>query len=111
MQGSQRKRVIYFLYKNTKFVTRQMTYTAITRAENSVLLLGERKWFNESVNNISRPKKEFLYWRLRAVLPQDYIPDKDERMKVELRKKQALMNEAAAAECGSDDGGDEDYSE
>jgi hypothetical protein len=83
-----------------------MTYTAITRSEEEVLLIGNRENFNKSVNNVPREKREYLYWRLQERLPQDFCPAKDDRMMEELIERQYLYNLAAAADNGCY--GDED---
>jgi hypothetical protein len=108
MQGSQRKNVIYFLHKYSKHVTRRMTYTAITRAQSNVLMIGKPEDFNKSVENMPSKKSEYLYWRLRKYLPQDYIPKKDDQMMKELQERQALLNLLCEQEYG-DYGGDDDY--
>lgn len=120
MQGKQCKLAIYYLDEEccsttngpSSFVTRNMTYTAITRAEERVLLIGRPTHFNRSVNNVPKDKKEYLYWRLRELLPQDFCPVKDDRMMEELLERQRLNNLAAAAENDdSGDYGDEDWSD
>lgn len=113
MQGKQTKKAIYFLGQDwSKFVNRNMTYTAITRAEEEVLLIGSPSNFCKSVNEVPYEKREYLYWRLQQSLPMDFMPIRDDRMMQELIERQQLMNMMAAAEAGSDDdcGPDEDDS-
>lgn len=111
MQGKQCKLAIYYIGdRYSGHVTRNMTYTAITRAEEEVLLIGTRQNFNKSVNNVPKDKKEFLYWRLRQMLPQDFCAEVDTRMQEEIRERQYQNALEAAAEGDgySDEGDDYD---
>lgn len=118
MQGKQCSLVIFFIGQDwSSFLTRNMTYTAITRAEEEVLLIGNPQNFNKSINNIPKDKKEYLYWRLRELLPQDFDPEKDDRMREEIERRIYLNSLLDAAEAGDDyddegdrsDPGDDDY--
>ncbi len=106
MQGSQRKRVIYFLYKCTKFITRSITYTSITRASNSVLIIGEPSSINRSIENISRKKTEHLCGRLRDKLPEDYKVIEEDEMAKELIERENLLDKRFKEEYGEDDNND-----
>lgn len=108
MQGKQCQLVIYFIGQDwSSFLTRNMTYTAITRAEEEVLAIGNPQNFNKSINNVPKDKNEYLYWRLRELLPQDFDPEKDDRMRLEIEERMYRNSLLDAADAGSDD--DEGY--
>lgn len=59
-QGSQFKRVVVAL-SNTKMLDRAWLYTAITRAENELHIVGSRKKFEQAISSLSAHHKRNTY--------------------------------------------------
>lgn len=107
MQGGQRDIVIYYLEIWSNFITRAITYTAITRASKKVVLIGVLDLFCKSILNVNIRRKDSLRLQLRDFLPQDYTIECGNEMERAIAAAQLKVNEAYEAAFGS---GSENYS-
>jgi hypothetical protein len=101
MQGSQREKIILFLYKFTKFIDRSIIYTSITRAISDVLILGDKDCASKGVENYSKPIRHPISERLRELLPMNYIEEIEDEAEKEIRIRMEIMNKAFENEYGS----------
>ena len=56
-QGSQFNNVILVLNKNSRMLSRELLYTAITRAKRMVIVVGNLQMLNRMIDNISELKR------------------------------------------------------
>jgi exodeoxyribonuclease V alpha subunit len=70
-QGSQYPWVIVVCHStHTRMLTRRLLYTALTRASEGVVIVGNREGFERAVNNAQEtPRNTYLVQRLRAGSP------------------------------------------
>ena len=69
-QGSQFHRVVFFLSDKKGGVGRNLLYTAITRAEKELCLIGSKQQFEEATRRMSHYGNSFLAFRVREELEQ-----------------------------------------
>ena len=100
MQGGQREIVIYYLEIGSFFVTRSITYTAITRASEKVIFIGNIEILCDTISNINTKRKDSLHLQLRNFLPQNFFVKEGNEMERELAARNLARNLAAEAECG-----------
>jgi exodeoxyribonuclease V alpha subunit len=81
-QGSQYPWIVVVCHStHTRMLTRRLLYTALTRASEGVLLVGNREGFARAINNAQEtPRNTWLQQRLRAQLGRDadsgpFVPD------------------------------------
>ncbi|KGO31930.1 hypothetical protein Q757_04085, partial [Oenococcus alcoholitolerans] len=64
-QGSEFKNVIFVLTSTlNNFVTRNLLYTGVTRAEKSLILIGNEEAFRQAINNPAPPRQTNLIFML-----------------------------------------------
>jgi exodeoxyribonuclease V alpha subunit len=108
-QGSQWKEVYYYSHKWTPFITRNMIYTATTRAMCRVLIIGLPSDATRSVENVPHRRTELLCLRLRKYLPMDYVVIEEDEMAKELALRRKFLAEQHEKTYGNafDDAGDD----
>ena len=108
-QGSQWKHVIYYIPKDKStslHVTNKLTYTAITRAEESITIVSSHNGAANSVVNKPRPTVDRIIDRLQAKLSRDYPILDDDEMEQEFKLRIAAQEaefESKYAAYGLDD--------
>lgn len=113
IQGGQRKRIVYWIDRynkksDEKFVSKEVTYVATSRASESVLIINIGEAASKSVLNIINPKYDSFAERLIAILPREYMIEQDDLMKKEVAERERLHAEKYIAEYG-DISCDDDY--
>jgi hypothetical protein len=115
IQGGQKKVVVYWIDKfdtktQEKFVTKSITYTAITRASEKVLIINLADSASKSIVNVTSPKYDSLSLCLKSMLPQEYILEQDDLMKKEIEERTRQLEAKYIEEFGELPC-DEDYDE
>lgn len=101
IQGGQRKRVVIWIdtYKKKSqeaFVCKEIIYTAVTRASDSVLIIHKGDAAERAVTNIVTDKKDSLSKTLLSILPREYMLERDTLMEKEVAaRKEAVIAEYA----------------
>lgn len=82
-QGSQYRRVVFFLSKNTqRNLSRNLLYTAVTRAEKEIYMVGDSTQFEEVVSRMAHFGNSFFAFRVRKHL--DVLLEKEDAEEIVL---------------------------
>lgn len=93
-QGSEFKNVIFVLTSTlNNFVTRNLLYTGVTRAEKSLILIGNEEAFRQVINNPAPPRQTNLIFMLTGDQNKNFSKEKYSSKKASaLGKKNKTVN-------------------
>lgn len=81
-QGNQADRVVFFADAKSGMLNRNMFYTAVTRATEQVIVVGDEEELQEKIRPLARQGFSKFAWRVRSYLERQSLPAKKEENEI-----------------------------
>lgn len=92
-QGSEFKLVILALtMQNSRMLQKNLLYTAVTRAEQSLVMIGEKQAYEKAVTNVGSNRLTSLVERIKTIFNRDQEVNSDEIKSYRLTKELIMTN-------------------